>query len=485
MGRTCCVIGCNVRSHDRKGNKLDNGLSFHRFPSWRQGEGTIVSDITKQRRQAWIAAVRRADIEFSVIPNFLLVCSRHFHSGKPANEMYTSHPDWAPSLHLGHTEIKPTNTARYERRESRKRQKTESKPVVNETVIDDPGDLIPPVETPPPEDEPDQKPMTECDFCPLRRDEINRLLEENRALKCELSRRKLDEQFLKDDHIKVKYYTGLPHFEVLMGLLARVEPYMTQRSKILSPFQMLFLTLMRLRLNLPMQHIAHIFGVERTTASKTFSKVVTVLHAHISPLINWPGRDAMRATMPSQFVEAFGEHGVVILDCFEIFTQSQSTLTPQAPSHSHHKLGTTMKYLVSVTPQGSISFVSKGCAGYVSNKDITDSCGVLDKLLPGDLVFAGRGFDTNKVGLMCAEVKIYAFTNGQLETDVESTKKIAHLRIHVKRLFGIVSKSYAILSSEVPTHMVLPCEEEDVTFLDKVVSVCCALTNMSPSIPLK
>uniref|UniRef100_A0A1A8CZR1 DDE Tnp4 domain-containing protein n=1 Tax=Nothobranchius kadleci TaxID=1051664 RepID=A0A1A8CZR1_NOTKA len=401
--------------------------------------------------------------------------------------MYTSHPDWAPSLHLGHTEVKPTNTAQYERRESRKRPKTESKPVVDETVIDDPGDLIPPVETPPPEDEPDQRPMTECDFCQLRRDEINRLLEENRALKCELSRRKLDEHFLKDDHVKVKYYTGLPHFEVLMGLLARVEPYMTQRSKILSPFQMLFLTLVRLRLNLPMQHIAHIFSVERTTASKTFSKVINVLHARISPLINWPGRDAMRATMPSQFVEAFGERGVVILDCFEIFTQNQSTLKPQAQSHSHHKLGTTMKYLVGVTPQGSISFVSKGRAGYVSNKDITDSCGVLDKLLPGDLVFAGRGFDTkNKAGQVCAEVKIYAFTNGQLETrDVESTKKTAHLRIHAKRLFGIVRKSYAILSSEVPIHMVLPCEEEDVTFLDKVVSVCCVLTNMSPIILLK
>uniref|UniRef100_A0A3P9DIF5 THAP domain-containing protein 1 n=1 Tax=Maylandia zebra TaxID=106582 RepID=A0A3P9DIF5_9CICH len=68
MDRTCCVVGCNVRSHDREGKKLDNGLSFHRFPSWRQREGS----------HAWIAAVRRADIEFSAIPSFLLVCSRHF-----------------------------------------------------------------------------------------------------------------------------------------------------------------------------------------------------------------------------------------------------------------------------------------------------------------------------------------------------------------------------------------------------------------------
>uniref|UniRef100_A0A3Q2V5I5 THAP-type domain-containing protein n=1 Tax=Haplochromis burtoni TaxID=8153 RepID=A0A3Q2V5I5_HAPBU len=80
MARTCCVVGCNVRSHDQEGNKLEKGLSFYRFPSWKQ-RGSQVSDVTKQRRQAWIAAVRRADIEFSAIPSFLLVCSRHFHSG--------------------------------------------------------------------------------------------------------------------------------------------------------------------------------------------------------------------------------------------------------------------------------------------------------------------------------------------------------------------------------------------------------------------
>uniref|UniRef100_A0A3B4H7U7 THAP domain-containing protein 1 n=1 Tax=Pundamilia nyererei TaxID=303518 RepID=A0A3B4H7U7_9CICH len=68
MVRTCCVVGCNIRSHDREGKKLENGLSFHRFPSWRQREGS----------HAWIAAVRRADIEFSAIPNFLLACLRHF-----------------------------------------------------------------------------------------------------------------------------------------------------------------------------------------------------------------------------------------------------------------------------------------------------------------------------------------------------------------------------------------------------------------------
>lgn len=46
----------------------------------------------------------------------------------------------------------------------------------------------------------------ECRLCSSRRTEINCLMEENRKLKAELSEKQMDEQFLKDDDIKVKYY---------------------------------------------------------------------------------------------------------------------------------------------------------------------------------------------------------------------------------------------------------------------------------------
>uniref|UniRef100_A0A3P9BJG2 THAP-type domain-containing protein n=1 Tax=Maylandia zebra TaxID=106582 RepID=A0A3P9BJG2_9CICH len=68
MVRSCCVVGCNVRSHDRQENKLEKGLSFHSSPTWKQHE-----------RPAWIAAVRRADISSLPSPN-ICWCSRHFHS---------------------------------------------------------------------------------------------------------------------------------------------------------------------------------------------------------------------------------------------------------------------------------------------------------------------------------------------------------------------------------------------------------------------
>ncbi len=49
--------------------------------------------------------------------------------------------------------------------------------------------------------------------------EINYLLEEIRGLKEELTLKRLDEDSFKEDDAKVKYYTGLLCFVLLMGVL--------------------------------------------------------------------------------------------------------------------------------------------------------------------------------------------------------------------------------------------------------------------------
>lgn len=69
----------------------------------------------------------------------------------------------------------------------------------------------------------------------------------------------------------------------------------------------------------------------------------------------------------------------------------------------------------------------KGWGGRASDKNITEKCGLLSKLLPGDVVLADRGFDISEsVGLVCAEVEIPAFTQGRSQLsplEVESTRK--------------------------------------------------------------
>ncbi|XP_062328761.1 uncharacterized protein LOC134028889 isoform X2 [Osmerus eperlanus] len=101
---------------------------FFGFPTLKKGQGQHVADVTKRRRIAWVAAVRRKNITFANISRFMYVCSRHFHKGQPAYEMMETDPDWAPSLHLGHTEITRTNTARSARRRKREQRKNTLQP---------------------------------------------------------------------------------------------------------------------------------------------------------------------------------------------------------------------------------------------------------------------------------------------------------------------------------------------------------------------
>jgi hypothetical protein len=85
---------------------------------------------------------------------------------------------------------------------------------------------------------------------------------------------------------------------------------------------------------------------------------------------------------------------------------------------------------------------------------LTENCGLLNTLLPGDIVLADRGFNiTESVGLCCAEVKIPAVTKGKKQLfplELESTSKIAHSRIHLERVIGLVWKKYTILQSGIP-----------------------------------
>lgn len=308
-------------------------------------------------------------------------------------------------------------------------------------------------------------------------------------LKEELSKKSLDENFLRDNDCKVKYYTGLPSFALLMGVLMEIHPSLPKTDRKVSHFQILLLTLMRLRLDLPLDHIAHIFDISRQTTSTLFSDTIHVLYSHLSPLVHWPERRFIQASMPHQFTEMFGNRVTVIIDCFELFIEKPQNLRARSETYSNYKGRHTMKYLIGITPQGTISFISKGWGGRSSDKRITENCGFLQKLSPGDLVLADRGFDVKEsVALVGATLKMPAFTRGRSQLDakdVEETRKLAHVRIHVERVIGCMRSKYTFLNDTIRLGLVVPLEGEEMTLLDKIVTVTCALTNMCPSVVIK
>ena len=158
-------------------------------------------------------------------------------------------------------------------------------------------------------------------------------------------------------------------------------------------------------------------------------------------------------------------------------------LKPFQIIYKHHN---TVKFLIGITPQGVISFVSKGWGGRVSDKYLTENCGLLSYLQPGDVILADRGFTVqDSVGLYCAEVKVPPFTRGKKQlsrSDVDTARQLSRVRIHVERVIGVIRQKYTILESTLPINMIMCAKETQTSVIDKIVIVCAALCNLCDSV---
>lgn len=114
----------------------------------------------------------------------------------------------------------------------------------------------------------------------------------------------------------------------------------------------------------------------------------------------------------------------------------------------------------------------------------------MEKLLPGDLVMADRGFTIHEF-LVCkqAELAIPAFTRGkdQLDpVDVEKTRGIANVRIHVERVIGLLRRKYTILSGTPPIDYLFcnqnGSQEAATPMIYRIINVSSALVNLCPGI---
>ena len=152
--------------------------------------------------------------------------------------------------------------------------------------------------------------------------------------------------------------------------------------------------------------------------------------------------------MPVCFQYSFGKKVTVIIDCFEVFFEKPSNLLARAQTFSNYKHHNTIKILIGITPQGSISFVSESQRERTSDKFLTENCGFLDKLVPEDVVMADRAFTVaESVGMRQARPVIPAFTKGKSQlhpVDVEKNGGTANVRIHVERVIGLLRRKYTI-----------------------------------------
>ncbi|XP_074656816.1 uncharacterized protein LOC141910027 [Tubulanus polymorphus] len=233
-----------------------------------------------------------------------------------------------------------------------------------------------------------------------------------------------------------------------------------------------FMVLMRLRLGLLVRDLSHRFNVSISAVSSIFSTWIRLMRLELSCIIIWPSKNQTKALLPAAFVQ-FYPHTRCIVDCTEISIETPTALDLQAATWSDYKHSNTIQFLIAITPNGLISYVSPCYGGRASDKYIFTDCGILDFIEPHDEIMADRGFKVQEI-LMSRHATLAippsVYHNAQMTNDsVKTTSRIANVRIYVEQAIGRM-KNFRILKNTL--------EVKTVPLMDDVVIVCAAISNL-------
>lgn len=294
---------------------------------------------------------------------------------------------------------------------------------------------------------------------------------ESSQLKLEIANGKVENQkdlyshCIEDEELMVYYTRFTP--TAFESIFQGVMPLKHNNNSTLDYRRQIFLTLTKLAHNFGFLDLSVRLNVCRQTVSNYFHKWVGLHHDRFfSRAVFWPSSESLKKTMPMCFRMDF-LNTTPIWDCFEIQIDTPHTPTDQVASFSSYKQRTTAKYLISVTPQGSVNFVSDGFCGRVSDKQVEIDSGILNNLKHGDLILADRGFPLEEVvASRGAKFMVPAFMKD---------------RIHVERVIGVTRGRFKMLKGPIDRNF-LNLVNESMSFVDKIVKVCCILTNFLPSV---
>ena len=309
------------------------------------------------------------------------------------------------------------------------------------------------------------------------------VLEENEQLKQLLEKKTFGVLRIQGDDSLTMKYTGLPTWGVFLHLVLFLTPFSPNHSSTssLSIENEILLTLMRLKLSLFIDDLAIRFGTSAATVCRIFQKWIDIMFVKLKFLISWPSKEKLRSNMPPEFIATY-PNCCCIIDCSEIFIEMPTNYTARAQTYSDYKKHNTVKFLIAVTPCGSISFVSNCWGGRVSDKQLTQESSFLNYLDPGDVVLADRGFTVAEdIAIHGARLEIPPFTRGKdqlSQREVELAKQLSQVRIHVERVIGLLKNKYTILKGPLPVNLLKHKGDKEFANIDKLLIVCCALCNL-------
>lgn len=453
-GTACCIPGCG------NSTRRNPSLSFHRFPK------------DQRLRNTWIHRIGRS----AFTPNdHHRVCSEHFPDGKKTylNNIPT-HADQTPNLLHQRTVL------------------AELSKNTNQINIAIEVDKVNEVQSPQQENiEPIEENIQ--DKVQRLEDELANLKEkyekDTTSLKDDLKRNSFSVDRFKSSDTDFEFYTGFQNYDRFKVFYNYLSPACTKlsyagskngkiesaeqkkrgRKRSLSPEEELFLVLTKLRCGLLERDLAARYNISVSQVSNIWITWLDFLYQRLRSIPIWPSRKHVDATMPASFKENFPQTRVVI-DCTEMFIEMPSAPVTQGVTFSSYKHHNTAKGLVSISPAGTLTFVSELYAGRTSDKELTKDCGILKLLEEGDQIMADKGFLIEDCLPDGVTLNIPPFLKDQNQLSIEDevkTRRIAKERIHVERAIEKI-KNFRILQQVIPLSMAAD--------INKIWIVCSYLT---------
>ena len=321
---------------------------------------------------------------------------------------------------------------------------------------------------------------------------IEALEAENTRLKTQSKQTHFRIEDIQDNDKLIRFYTGFVSFVVFLAFFEFLGPVVNHlnywgskegirkrhRKRKLDPRNQLFLTLVKLRLNLKLTDLAFRFGLSTTITSRYLTTWISFLYHHLKEIEWMPAVDQVAGTLPTAFRDKFPTT-FAIIDGSEVFIETPSDLHMQSSTWSQYKHHNTAKFLVACTPNGAICYISPVYVGSISDVELVRTCGFLDTLTdkPGISIMADRGFTIkDMLAQLNIELNIPPFLEGQHQLplqEVDKGRKIASLRIHVERAIGRI-KTFSILKETIPLSM--------ARLTNQIVCVCAFLSNFQPAL---
>lgn len=162
--------------------------------------------------------------------------------------------------------------------------------------------------------------------------------------------------FISYQHIKFFYDIIKPSAERMTYCYATGERESRPKARNMQVIDEMFMFLVRLRLGIFEQDLAHRFQIHISTVSRKLATWCNYLYFMLGSQVIWPSREEVNTNMPECFCRLYPKTRVII-DCTEIFVQTPSSLLLQSQLYSSYKSNTTLKGLVGITPHAWSSFL--------------------------------------------------------------------------------------------------------------------------------